>query len=62
MKDRINYNVDDLGILVIWLGNRVLAEVGDCYGRNGKDLENIVDNTLYGMGYKWNDDGTVEKM
>lgn len=54
-KEIITYNLrENDNVLVIYLGNRILAEITD-----GESTEEFVDDILCGMGYVWNDDGTV---
>lgn len=50
--------------LKIFLGEAVLATVSDVFPPEDESdyLTGLVDDTLYGMGYKWNTDGTISKM
>lgn len=60
--DKINYNVDDNGVLHIYLGNRILSDVSDCGGMDDRHLLKLVSDTLYGLGYDWNEDGTISPL
>lgn len=60
--DKINYNVDDNGVLHIYLGNRILSDVSDCGGMDDHHLLELVSDTLYGLGYDWNEDGTISPL
>lgn len=60
--DKINYNVDDNGVLHIYLGNRILSDVSDCGGMDDHHLLKLVSDTLYGLGYDWNEDGTISPL
>ena len=44
------------GVLEIYHGNELLATVED-----GKNTESFVEDVLFGMGYNWNEDGTISK-
>ena len=60
--NKVNYNVDDKGVLHIYLGrNKLLADVDDCAEMNDKELKDLVDSTLSGLGYDWKEDGTISK-
>jgi hypothetical protein len=54
MTGVVNYHVTDGGVLRIFVGNRLLATVED-----GKNSDIFVEDVLYGMGYRWNTDGTI---
>ena len=60
--DKVNYSVDDNGVLHIFLGNKSMADVEDCGGMDDHHLLELVADTLVGMGYDWNDDGTISKI
>jgi hypothetical protein len=53
----ISRNKKDNGNLEIYLGDYLLATI-----ENGDDDEKFVEDVLYGMGYVWNEDGTVIKL
>jgi hypothetical protein len=55
-KEVISTTLTDEGVLKIFLGNSILAEIED-----GKNTESFIKDTLHGMGYIWNKDGTVSK-
>lgn len=50
----INTNLREDGVLEIYHGNQLLCCVSD--GRNDEDF---VEDVLYGLGYQWNQDGTI---
>ena len=57
IKKIINTNLRDDGVLEIFHGNELLATVED-----GKPTEKFIEDTLYGMGYIWNEDGTISSI
>lgn len=57
-KKVINTHIRELdGVLEIYHGNELLATVED-----GKNTEKFVEYVLFGMGYNWNEDGTISKI
>ena len=57
-KKVINTHIRELdGVLEIYHGNELLATVKD-----GKNTERFVEDVLFGMGYNWNEDGTISKI
>lgn len=50
--------------LEIFLGEAILATISDVFPPEDENdyLTGLVNDTLYGMGYKWNTDGTISKM
>jgi hypothetical protein len=56
MYNTINYCLQDDGKLLIFLGTRILAEI-----ENGRADDDFVENVLVGLGYRWNDDGSITK-
>ena len=61
-EEKINYNVDDNGVLHIYLGDKILSDVSDCGGMDDHHLLELVADTLYGLGYDWKEDGTISKI
>ena len=60
-KEIISYNVNEhTHELEIYLGDAILATVSDVYPHD--DIKDIVDETLFGMGYEWNKDGTISHL
>jgi hypothetical protein len=57
MAEVINTTLTEDGTLEIYLGNRLLATIED-----GNTDEDFIEDVLYSMGYKWNQDGTVTKI
>lgn len=53
---KINTRITSDGTLQIFVGNRLLAELED-----GRCDEAFIEDVLVGMGYKWNDDGSIER-
>jgi hypothetical protein len=53
----INTNLRENGVLEIYHGNKLLCCVGD-----GTNDETFVENILYGLGYQWNEDGTITRL
>ena len=53
-KNVVNYYLDEKGTLKIFVGNCILAEIED-----GEEDESFVEDILNGMGYIWNEDGTL---
>ena len=56
MKKVINTNLRADGTLEIYLGNLLLAEITD-----GEQTEEFIEEILNGMGYIWNEDGTITR-
>lgn len=56
MKHIISTNLREDGTLEIYLGNSLLVEIS-----NGELTEEFVEEILNGMGYTWNEDGTITK-
>lgn len=54
MQGVVNTIVTAEGTLKIFVGNQLLATVED-----GRSDEDFVEDILYGMGYRWNKDGTI---
>ncbi len=54
MQGVVNTIVTAEGTLKIFVGNQLLATVED-----GRADEDFVEDILYGMGYRWNKDGTI---
>lgn len=50
----ISTNLKDSGDLEIFLGNAILCTISD-----GREDVDFVEDILYGLGYKWNQDGTI---
>lgn len=56
-NDKISRCLREDGTLVIYLGNSILTTVED-----GRDDEKFVEDVLFGMGYNWNEDGTISEI
>lgn len=56
MKEIINTNLRADGTLEIYCGNYLLAEITD-----GEQTEEFIEEIINGMGYIWNEDGTITK-
>ena len=56
MKKVINTNLRADGTLEIYLGNLLLAEITD-----GEQTEEFIEEILNGLGYIWNEDGTITR-
>lgn len=56
-NDKISRYLREDGTLVIYLGNSILTTVED-----GQDDEKFVEDVLFGMGYNWNEDGTISEI
>ena len=55
MEDKITYFLrENDNTLVIYLDSAILAEI-----EGGRADEDFVEDILYGMGYIWNNDGTI---
>lgn len=50
MKDVVNYNVDDYGVLRVYKGNAILLESEDWSGAPREEIEKFIDETLEEMG------------
>lgn len=50
----VSTNLREDGTLEIFVGDAILATI-----ENGKEDENFIEDVLYGMGYIWNEDGTI---
>lgn len=57
MEDIISTNLREDGVLEIHCGDELLCTIQD-----GKDEEDFVEDILYGMGYYWNEDGTITQL
>lgn len=57
MEDIISTNLREDGVLEIHCGDELLCTIQD-----GKDEEDFVEDILYGMGYCWNEDGTITQL
>lgn len=57
----INYNINDYGTLCIYNDNAILAEISDVSPDiSDKNLEKLVEDVLYGLGYKWLNNGEIK--
>lgn len=52
MKNVINYNVDDYGVLRVYKGNAILLESEDWLGTPEEEIEKFIDENLEEMGIK----------
>lgn len=50
MKNVVNYNVDDYGVLRVYKGNTILLESEDWSGTPREEIENYIDENLEAMG------------
>lgn len=48
MNNRINYNVDDFGVLRVYRGNAILFEAQDFQGATKEEIENFIEENLQG--------------
>ena len=56
----VNYTIQN-DTLYIYYGNDLICEISDVRSDINKiELENLIDDVLTGLGYKWNLDGTIE--
>ena len=53
----ISTNLREDGVLEIYHGNELMCTVGD-----GRTDEDFIEDILYGLGYQWNEDGTITKL
>lgn len=53
----VSRNINANGELEIYLNDCLLATITD-----GENTEEFIEDVLYGMGYLWNEDGTVTKI
>ena len=37
----MNYNIDDYGVMRVYDGNRIVAEISECSGMSEKDAEQL---------------------
>ena len=58
-KSIVSYSVDEQGSLHIFCGEASLADVSDCGHLDEASLNTLVEETLDGMGYVCNPDGTL---
>ena len=56
MKNVISTNLREDGVLEIYYGDAILCEIED-----GKNDEDFIEDVLDGMGYVWNNDGSITK-
>ena len=54
--EKVNTNLREDGTLEIYVGNTLLATI-----ENGRKDEKFVEDVLDGMGYIWNQDGTISR-
>ena len=57
MEHIISTNLREDGVLEIYHGDELMYTVGD-----GRTDEDFVEDILYGLGYQWNEDGTITKL
>lgn len=57
----INYNVDEKGILKVYLDSKLLFTISKCANCSEKDLKIIIEEELNAMGYTWELDGTIKE-
>ena len=57
MEGVVSTNLKEDGTLEIFVGDAILATV-----EKGKNDDDFVEDVLYGMGYNWNEDGTITKI
>lgn len=55
----VSYDVDDNGVLHIYLDDYILADIQHCGKMSDKKIENLVEEVLEEHGWKWNEDGTA---
>lgn len=48
MNNKINYNVDDFGVLRVYRGNTILFEAQDFSNTPKEEIENFIDENLQG--------------
>ena len=48
MNNKINYNVDDFGVLRVYRGNAILFEAQDFLSTPKEEIENFIDENLQG--------------
>lgn len=58
---QVSYHTDENGILRIFYGNKILAEISQCESKTNVELENMVSEVLADMGYTWQYDGTLTR-
>jgi hypothetical protein len=51
---KINYNVNDIGILKIYDGNKIITEIWGCEHLSGEILEEFVEEILQELEYERN--------
>ena len=47
-NNKINYNVDDFGVLRVYRGNAILFEAQDFLSTPKEEIENFIDENLQG--------------
>lgn len=57
-ENLINTNVREDGTLEIYCGDMILCTISDCSSRDEKFIEDV----LEGLGYRWNEDGTISEL
>lgn len=53
MKDVINYNIDDYGVLRVYRGNAILFEAQDFLSTPRSEVEKFIDENLEEMGEEY---------
>lgn len=57
MEYIISTNLREDGFLEIYYGGKLICTVCD-----GKTDEDFIEDVLYGLGYQWNEDGTITQL
>ena len=61
MEYIVSTNLREDGTLEIYHGDELMCAIGKCHGDERMD-EDFVEDVLYGLGYQWNEDGTLTKL
>lgn len=46
-----NYYIDENGVIHIYAGSRAVADISDCGGMNEAEVNNLIAEVLYDLGY-----------
>ena len=57
---QISYNIDDYGILRIYLDRDLHAEISDCANMSEDEIDNLIDEALIESYKKWNNIKIIE--
>lgn len=51
--ENISYNVNDGGVLRVYMGNTILFELSECQDNTDKEIQELVREVLWERGYNY---------